>query len=110
MRAGDGLPMSERAYRELRNRIISGDLPPGTRLVEAQVASETGVSRTPVREALKRIAAEGLVSRDGLGGLIVYAASPDEVEQLYLVREVLDGLAARLAAHRVSPDEFAKLE
>ena len=85
------------------------DLAPNTRLVEVQVASELGVSRTPVREALKRLLAEGFVSRDPLGGLVVHAASPGDVDEAYPVREVLDGLAARLAAQRITPEDLIKL-
>lgn len=101
---------SERAYRELRSWIVSGRVPPGARLVEADVARELGVSRTPVREALKHLTAEGFVSRDALGGLVVHEATRQEIEEIYYVREVLDGLAARLAAHRASPDDLARVD
>ena len=105
-----GVSSSERVYRELRERIASGTLAPGTRLVEMQVASDLGVSRTPVREALKRLLAEGFVSRAEFGGLIAYTPAPGEVDEAYPLREVLDGLAARLAAYRLSPEEQIKLE
>jgi DNA-binding GntR family transcriptional regulator len=109
-RARSGLSSSERVYRDLRERIVDGSLAPGTRLVELQVAGELGVSRTPVREALKRLMAEAFVSRDEFGGLIVHTPSPGEVEEAYPLREVLDGLAARLAAYRLSPEEQVKLD
>ena len=105
-----GIPSSERVYIQLREAILMNELPPNTRLVEAQVAGELGVSRTPVREALKRLLAEDFVSRDPLGGLVVHAASPGEVDEAYPVREVLDGLAARLAAQRVTPEGLVKLK
>lgn len=107
--AGDGLPTSERVYRELRRRIISGALRPATRLVELNFASEFGVSRTPVREALKRLEAENLALVDPSRGLIVLDPNPAEIEDVYLVREALDGLAARLAANRISLEELGRL-
>ena len=67
-----GVSSSERVYRELRERIVRSSLAPGTRLVEMQVAADLGVSRTPVREALTRLLAEGFVSRAEFGGLIVH--------------------------------------
>jgi DNA-binding GntR family transcriptional regulator len=100
---------SERVYNQVREAVISGELGPGTRMVELQVAAQLGVSRTPVREALKRLLAENLVSRDALGGLVVHAPSPGEIEEAFPVREVLDGLASRLAAYRVSPEEQIRL-
>jgi len=109
-RSPDGLPNSERVYQQLRKAILKNELLPNTRLVEVQVAGELGVSRTPVREALKRLLAEGFVSRDPLGGLVVHAASPGDVEDAYPVREVLDGLSARLAAQRVTPEDVIKLQ
>jgi DNA-binding GntR family transcriptional regulator len=96
-------------YRELKDAILKGEFAPGTRLVEVQVAEQLGVSRTPVREALKRLLAEEYVSRDLLGGLVVHAVTQREVEEAYFIRGGLDGLAAHLAAYRISPDEVAKL-
>jgi DNA-binding GntR family transcriptional regulator len=109
LRVPGGLPSSERVYRDLKDAILANELPPNTRLVEVQVANELGVSRTPVREALKRLLAEGFVARDPLGGLIVRDAAPGEVDEAYPVREVLDGLASRLAARRITPEELIKL-
>jgi DNA-binding GntR family transcriptional regulator len=104
------LPSGERVYQGLRLAILRGQLVPGARLVELNLAAEFGVSRTPVREALKRLSAEGLVTSDASRGLIVRGLSFREVEEIYEVREVLDGLATRLAARRISPQELAKLE
>lgn len=105
----DGLPSSEHVYRGLKDLIIGGELPPGSRLVELDLAARFGVSRTPVREALKRIAAEHLVEADAMRGLVVRTPEAAEVEEVYLVREVLDGLAVRLATERVTSDELARL-
>ena len=103
------LPSGERVYQGLRYSILRGQLTPNTRLVELNLAAEFGVSRTPVREALKRLSAEGLVTADSSRGMVVRGLTFREVEEIYEVREVLDGLATRLAARRISPEELAKL-
>ncbi len=105
----DGLPSSELVYRKLKERIISGELAPDTRLIELSIAAEFGVSRTPVREALKRLAAENLVLADPARGIVVHAPEPSEIEDVFILREALDSLAARLAAHRITPSELARL-
>ena len=89
--------------------IISGELPPHTRLVELQFAAEFGVSRTPVREALKRLMADKLVHADPVRGLVVHEPEPHEIQDVYLVREQLEGLATRLAAQRIRPEELQRL-
>lgn len=107
--SSDGLPSSELVYRRLKDQIISGDLAPGSRLIELSIAADFGVSRTPVREALKRLAAENLVLADPARGMIVHAPDAAEIEDVFVVREALDGLAARLAAHRITPSELSRL-
>ena len=106
----DGLPSSEYVYRSLKEQIISGAVAPNTRLVELGIADEFGVSRTPVREALKRLAAENLVLADPARGMVVHAPDAAEIEDVFVVREVLDGLASRLAAHRITPTELGRLQ
>jgi DNA-binding GntR family transcriptional regulator len=103
------VPSSERVYQALRHRILAGMLEPGSRLVELQLATEFTVSRTPVREALKRLTAEGLIRVDPVRGIVVSDVDARELEEIFVVREVLDGLAARLAAGRVSSTDLTKL-
>src|SRR4029077_3149860 len=103
------LPASERIYTQLKESILGGTLESGSRLVELSLASDLGVSRTPIREALKRLSVEGLVMLDPIRGMIVRQIDPHEVEDFYITREVLDGLAARLAAQRVSGDQLIRL-
>ena len=105
----DGLQSSEFVYRSLKEQIISGALAPEMRLIELAIAAEFGVSRTPVREALKRLAVENLVLSDPARGMVVHAPDAREIEDVFIVREALDGLAARLAAHRITPSELARL-
>ena len=105
----DQLPSSERVYLAIKQAIFSGDLPPHQRLVELSLARRFGVSRTPVREALKRLCAEGLATVDPTRGTIVRGAEPQEVEEIYAIREVLDGLAARMAARTISETALTRL-
>ena len=100
---------SDYAYDQLKAGIVSGDLPPGSRLKEAELAKRLSISRTPVREALKRLIAEHLVSRDDRGAVAVHVPTRREIDDIYLIREVLEGLAARLAAHRISDPELTRL-
>jgi DNA-binding GntR family transcriptional regulator len=93
----------------MKEMIISGALPPHTRLVELHFAAEFGVSRTPVREALKRLMTDNLVHADPVRGLVVHEPEPHEIQDVYLVREVLEGLATRLAAKRIAPEELQRL-
>jgi DNA-binding GntR family transcriptional regulator len=84
----------------LREAILDGAIAPGTWLREDTIARELGVSRTPVREALRRVADEGLVSKTAHSGSIVASLSFDDILALYVVRGELEALAARLAAQR----------
>lgn len=98
------MSLGEEVYRRLKQAIVDGDLTPGSRLVEATLASDMNVSRTPVREALQHLVADGLVTPDGSRGIIVARTSLENVEHAYALREVLEGLAARLAAQHRRPD------
>ncbi len=98
--------MSEDVYSRLRQAIVDGDLAPGHRLTEQALAQALQVSRTPVREALKQLKSEGLVNADGHRGLIVSRMSVESIAQAYQVREVLEGLAAKLASERPCAPEM----
>lgn len=98
----------DQVHRELRQAIVHGRLAPGTRLVETQLAEMLGVSRTPIREALLRLEAEGIVLR-GQGGLVV-GDTESERAVILGIRQRLEGFAARLAAQRMSGPELAALE
>lgn len=94
----------------LRTAILEGKLKPGQWLRQRQLAEEFNVSQMPVREALKELAAEGLVEHIPYRGMRVVAFSPEDVEDLYTHRSLLEGMAARAAAARIEPDELAHLE
>jgi DNA-binding GntR family transcriptional regulator len=104
-----GLPLGEAVFRALRRALRSGIYRPGDRLREEEVAQRLKVSRTPVREALGRLAMQGLVEPAGGRGLIVRSLSIAEVLELYAMRELLEGAAARLAAQHASRPEIDAL-
>ena len=96
--------MGERAYAELRDRIISLQLPPGSPLVEDQLMEELAVGRTPVREAIKRLALESLVEVYSRRGTFVSEIQITDLAAISEVREQLEGYAAALAAERFRPE------
>jgi len=100
---------SEQAYRYVRQAILSGELAPGTRLREIELAGLLGLSRTPVREALGRLESEGLVVNESGRGLVVTELDQSMISELYVMREVLEGTAARLAARHASDVEISAL-
>jgi DNA-binding GntR family transcriptional regulator len=95
-------------YQLILDAIDGGELPGGARLVETELAERFGVSRTPVREALKRLEAQGVAAVDGRR-LVVATLDHDQLGELYEVRGVVEGLAARLAARHAAPEEIAVL-
>jgi DNA-binding GntR family transcriptional regulator len=105
-----GLPLRDRIHGRLRAAILSGELSPGTPVIEAELATRLGASRTPVREALRRLEAEGLLDSRGLRGSVVRALKADEVECVFEIREALESLAARRAARTLREPELRKLE
>jgi DNA-binding GntR family transcriptional regulator len=101
---------SERAYDALREQILEGSLPAGVVLAEVEQAARLGVSRTPLREALSRLAADGLVSAHAGRGLVVTDTSVERVTELFEVRQALEEQAARLAARRRDVGVFEALQ
>lgn len=99
----------DRVYDSIRQRIVAGELPRGTRLRQEALALELGVSRTPLREALRRLAAEGLVELHPNRGAQVAEASPADVRASYEARLVLEPGAARLAAARRPEAELTRM-
>jgi DNA-binding GntR family transcriptional regulator len=105
---GGGGTTAEAVYRALRHGIVHGDLAPGERLRSDALATELRVSRTPVREALRKLEAEGLVAHAG-SRLVVRAITEQDLTELFYVREALEGMAARLAAENATPAEIAAI-
>ncbi|AZQ68294.1 GntR family transcriptional regulator [Silicimonas algicola] len=101
----DGTPLAERAYDVVREAIESGKLAPGNRISEYRVAEWLGISRTPAREGLRRLEAEGLLSGHDGSGLVVVSVDEDAQRELFLTREVLESaLAAQAALNGSGPD------
>ncbi|MFC3997915.1 GntR family transcriptional regulator [Nocardiopsis sediminis] len=101
---------AEAAYEALRDAIRSGDLPPGHRLRLQQTARQLGMSLTPVREAIRLLAAHGLVEQQANLGAVVSRLGRDSAEEIYRLRLVLEPMAAELAARRATAEDLAEIE
>ncbi|MBI3075596.1 MAG: GntR family transcriptional regulator [Deltaproteobacteria bacterium] len=102
--------LGEKVYRAVRTLILNQTYSPGSKINVQQLSRDLKVSRTPVWESLRRLEAEGFVETVPRYGVYVVNFTLDRVEELYAVREVLDGLAARLAAQHIEPERLADLE
>jgi len=100
----------QRVHEHLRDEIISGRLTPGTELHEVALAGSLGVSRGPIREALGRLATEGLVTIRPRRGAVVRALSSEEFIEAYQVREALEMMAVRLAVPKLTAEDVAAME
>jgi len=105
----DYKPLREVIFNSLREAIIIGELRPGERLMEVQLAEKMGVSRTPVREAIRKLELEGLVNMIPRKGAHVAELSVKDIMDVLEVRASLDGLATALAAERITDDELKEL-
>ncbi|WP_346774035.1 GntR family transcriptional regulator [Brevibacillus sp. SYP-B805] len=100
----------EEIYRVLKEAIFNAELSPGTQLVETSLAEAFGVSRTPIRAVLQRLKYESLIKLVPNRGAFVYCPSPDEAEQIFSLRTLLEGEAARLAAEHATPQQLEEME
>ncbi|KAK1177177.1 GntR family transcriptional regulator [Streptomyces sp. NBS 14/10] len=96
-------------YESIRTMIVGGELPPGAVLLETALAKKLGVSRTPVREALARLAQEELINRE-IRGYVVKTRTPEEIREIYDVRIILESACAAAAAEQASRRDLASLE
>jgi len=103
-------PLREVVFNSIRGAIISGVLKPGERLMEVQLAEKMGVSRTPIREAIRKLELEGLVVMIARKGAYVADLSIKNITDVLEVRAVLEGLASGLAALRMTEEEIKDLE
>jgi DNA-binding GntR family transcriptional regulator len=106
----ENVTLWEKVHAHLREEILANRLPPGTVLSEVPLAASLGVSRGPVREALGRLAAEGLVTVRPRRGAVVSALSHEEFLQAYQVREALEALAIRLAVPLLTGEDLAHID
>jgi len=102
-------PLRQQVLDGLRQAIIAGRLAPGQRLVERELTEMTGVSRTVVREALRQLESEGLVEIIPNKGPVVRELGPEEAKDLYRIRGVLEGLAARLFVENADDEQVERL-
>src|SRR3972149_3015277 len=105
-----GSTAEEEAYRHIQQSLRFGRYQAGERLIPEDIATEIGMSRMPVREALRRLATEGLVLLRPNRGCIVAGLTLDEIFETFEMRSVLEGLAVRLAMPRVNADVIEELE
>ena len=103
-------PLTTLIAQAIRDRIVAGELAPGERLVEARLSEELGVSRVPVREALRTLAADGVVTLEPRRGAAVTEYSTEHIQELVEVRATLEALNAKLAARRNDPVRIEKLQ
>lgn len=99
-------PLRELVYEELRMLIMTGQIKPGTRMMEIELAESMGVSRTPVREAIRQLEKENLVIIEPRKGAYVSDISPQDLEDMLIAREPLEGLATYLAAQNMKSDDI----
>ncbi|WP_213975042.1 GntR family transcriptional regulator [Tepidanaerobacter acetatoxydans] len=103
-------PLRDLVFAAMREAILSGKLKPGERLMEVQLAEEMGVSRTPVREAIRKLELEGLVVMVPRKGAYVAGLTLKDVAEVFEIRSSLEGLAAALAADRITDEEVEALD
>src|SRR5512141_423330 len=103
-------PLNKVVADSIRERILAGEFEPGERLAEERLSEELGVSRMPVREALRALAAEGIVTIEPRRGASVTSYTPQQVQELVEVRATLESLNAKLAARRKDPAQIAELQ
>lgn len=103
-------PLREIVYEELKRQIMIGEIPPGTRMMEVELAEDMGVSRTPIREAIRKLEKEGLVSIEPRRGAYASDISIKDMVDVLEVREFLEGMAAGLAAKKINDEEIETLK
>ncbi|XUU61186.1 GntR family transcriptional regulator [Erythrobacter sp. HA6-11] len=101
---------SDTAYEAIRSHVLSGATAPGAQITEEQLAEIAGVSRTPVRDAVRRLEAELLLVRNASKRIFVADWSRDDIDEMFTLREMLEGHAAERAALRITPEQLAEME
>lgn len=102
--------LRNKVFKYIKSQIISGAYGPGETLLESKLADELGVSRTPIREAIRLLEMEGLIETTTKKGAIVLGISQQDVEDIYAIRQLVEGLAARWAAERLSAADLKELQ
>jgi DNA-binding GntR family transcriptional regulator len=102
--------LDHKVYKTLKTMILGRKLTPGSKIYQEKLAEDLGVSRTPVVNALKKLEQERLITAVPRKGFYVRRFSPEEMVRIFELREVLEGLAARRASHRISDGQARKLQ
>ena len=102
--------LGSRVFSQLQNDILNGLYQPGESLIETKLSEELGVSRTPIREAIRQLELEGLVQSIPNKGAIVKGISAKDIEDIYTIRMLIEGLAARWATEKITPGELKELK
>jgi DNA-binding GntR family transcriptional regulator len=102
--------LRDQIYDRLRAAILSGEMPAGSAVIEVDIATRLGASRTPVREALRRLETEGMLEPRGGRGTVVRELKRDEVTCIFEIREALESLAARRASRRMAESDYREIE
>ncbi|MGN0711253.1 MAG: GntR family transcriptional regulator [Anaerovoracaceae bacterium] len=103
-------PLREIVYEELKLQILTGKIEPGTRMMEVELAEDMGVSRTPIREAIRKLEKEGLVVIEPRKGAYASQISTEDMVDILEVRQTMEGMAAEIAAKNVNPDQLKQIE
>lgn len=104
------LSLTSKIFSILRDKILEGDFKKSEKLVEAKLAEELGVSRTPVREALKQLELEGLVENLPNRGVYVKGITRQDVDDIYTIRMAIEGISVEWAIERMTPEELKRIE
>jgi len=102
--------LSKKVYRILKKEIIKGSFKPGDKVLEGKIADQMGISRTPVREAICVLAAEGFVILSPNQGVVVRSVSAENIREVLQIHSVLEGLAARLSCEVINEEDLKELE
>jgi DNA-binding GntR family transcriptional regulator len=102
--------LSKKVYRVLKSKIIKGSFKPGAKLLEARIAEQMGISRTPVREAMRILAAEGFVTLNPNQGVVVRSVSAKDIREVLQIHSVLEGLATSLSCEVINEEDLKELE
>jgi len=102
--------LSKKVYRILKKEIIKGSFKPGEKVLEGKIADQMGISRTPVREAIRVLAAEGFVILSPNQGVVVRSVSAENIREVLQIHSVLEGLAARLSCEVINEEDLKELE
>ena len=107
---GANYSLGTRVFKQLQDDILNCKYEPGEILTEMRLSEELGVSRTPIREALKQLELEGLVESIPGKGIVVQGITDKDIEDIYTIRMMIEGLAARWAAEKITPKEIENLK